>query len=91
MPASGSETAKYRMTASAFIEMKRLRVEFGGKAFNALSVDASSAGTELLSRRKIFQVSLGHIGYLPGEQRSNATPNGYMMLIMIELYDTHHI
>src|SRR5687767_13467260 len=42
--------------------MKRLRVEFGGKALDAVRIDADAPGAEGLSRCEIFQVALGHSG-----------------------------
>src|SRR5687767_13838677 len=42
--------------------MKRLRVEFGGKALDAVRIDTDAPGAEGLSRCEIFQVALGHGG-----------------------------
>ena len=37
VPAARSETAKYRLGGGPFVEMKRLRIEFGGKALDAVA------------------------------------------------------
>jgi hypothetical protein len=44
--------------------MKGLRIEFGGKALDAVRIDADAPRPEGLSCLNIFQVSLGHLGYL---------------------------
>ena len=64
--------------------MKRLRIELGGKAFDALSIDADAPGPEGLPRFKIFQVALGHIDCLWRLRRHAVS--GTRRLI----YDGHH-
>src|SRR2546422_9191196 len=47
--------------------MEWLRIEFGGEALDALSVDADASGpAEGLCHFKVFQVSLGHFRRLLG-------------------------
>src|SRR5205085_691056 len=48
---------------SSFVEMKRLWIEFGGKALDPVDIDADALGSKRLSRFKIFQVSLDRIGH----------------------------
>ena len=63
VPAACGETAKYRVGRRAFIEVKGLWIEFGGKALDAFAIDADAAGPKGLSRFKVFQVSLAQIGH----------------------------
>ena len=50
VPAACGETAKHRLSGGSFVEMKWLRIEFGGKALDAVRIDADAPGHEGLSR-----------------------------------------
>ena len=60
MPAACGETAKHRLSGGSFVEMKWLRIEFGGKALDAVRIDADAPGHEGVCRVKVLQVPLGH-------------------------------
>jgi hypothetical protein len=60
VPAACGETSKYRVNGGSFVEVKRLRIEFRGKALDAVRIDADAPGSEGLSRVKVLQVRLGH-------------------------------
>src|SRR5688572_3877473 len=60
VPAACGEASKDRVGRSSFIEMKRLRIEFGSKALDARRIDVDAPGRKGLPRFKIFQVSLRH-------------------------------
>jgi hypothetical protein len=57
--------------------MKRLRVEFGSKALDAVRIDADPPRREGLPGFKIFEVSLGHIGCLSGLRRHAVSGTRY--------------
>jgi len=63
VPAARGETAEYRAGRRTFVEVKGLRIEFGGKALDAFGIDANAAGLKGLSSFKLFQVSLDRIGH----------------------------
>jgi hypothetical protein len=60
VPAASGKPAEYGLSGGSFIEMKWLWIEFGGKALDAVRIDADASGRERLSRVKVLQVSVGH-------------------------------
>src|SRR4029078_8825125 len=60
VPAACGQTAEYRVGRGSFVEMKRLRIEFSGKALDAVRIDADAPGSEGLSRSKGLHVLLFH-------------------------------
>jgi hypothetical protein len=60
VPAACGQTAEYRVGRGSFVEMKRLRIEFSGKALDAVRIDADAPRSEGLSRLKVLQVPLCH-------------------------------
>ena len=79
---------KIESAAALLVEMKRLGIELGGKALEALRIDVDPPGPEGLPRFKIFQVSLGHMGCLSGRRRHAVSGTGtelYMMTVIIRV------
>ena len=60
VPATCGQTREYRVGRGSFVELKRLRIEFSGKALDVASFDADAPGSEGLSRVKVLEVPLGH-------------------------------
>ena len=56
VPSARGEAAKDGGGRSSFVEMKRLWIEFGGKALDAVDIDADALGSKGLSRLKVFKV-----------------------------------
>ena len=54
VPSARGETTKDRASGGSFVEMKRLWIEFCGKALDPVDIDADAPGPKRLSRFKIF-------------------------------------
>ena len=84
VPAACGETSKDRVGRGSLIEMKRLRIELGGKAFDALSIDADAPG---LGRSVPVQ---NPPGSAPSYRLSVAASAPRRQRYRPPIYDEHH-
>src|SRR5262249_47424484 len=60
VPAARRQATEYAFAGGILIEMKRLRIELGGKALDPIAVDAGAAGAVGLANGKVLEISRGH-------------------------------
>src|SRR5439155_18090113 len=65
MPARTGQPLEHRSLGGLFVEMHRLRVEFGGKGQNFLARDAAWSEPAEMAGREIFECQRGHDGEMP--------------------------
>src|SRR6185437_2517579 len=62
VPAARRQAAEDRPAGAGLVEMKGLRIEFGGEGFDALRLDPQRRRGEGLTRCEIFKIAFGHDG-----------------------------
>src|SRR5271166_4244120 len=76
MPAARRESAEDRLLRRRLVEMEWLRIEFGGKGFDPVRLDAHCPGAKGLAHAEIVEVALGHLGVLPYERATRSGAAG---------------